>query len=80
VIYSDATQALATFAPQTGIAVVETQAGKGSLPFNHPRALGAMGVTGTPGANIFAREADLVIGVGTRHGDVTTASKTAPEP
>jgi 3D-(3,5/4)-trihydroxycyclohexane-1,2-dione acylhydrolase (decyclizing) len=77
VIYSDATKALGTFASQTGIAVVETQAGKGSLPFNHPQALGAMGVTGTPGANIFAREADLVIGVGTRYSDFTTASKTA---
>jgi 3D-(3,5/4)-trihydroxycyclohexane-1,2-dione acylhydrolase (decyclizing) len=77
VIYSDATDALAAFASQTGVAVVETQAGKGSLPYNHPQALGAMGVTGTPGANIFAREADVIIGVGTRYSDFTTASKTA---
>jgi 3D-(3,5/4)-trihydroxycyclohexane-1,2-dione acylhydrolase (decyclizing) len=75
--YSEAHQALAMFASQTGIPVCETQAGKGSLPFNHPQQLGAMGVTGTPGANIAAREADLVIGIGTRYSDFTTASKTA---
>ena len=77
VIYSEATRALASFAAQTGIPVVETQAGKGSLPFDHPQALGAMGVTGTPGANIVAREADLILGVGTRYSDFTTASQTA---
>ena len=77
VIYSEATEALSRFATQTGIAVVETQAGKGSLCYNHPQALGAMGVTGTPGANVLAREADLVIGIGTRYSDFTTASKTA---
>ncbi len=77
VIYSEATEALSRFAAQTGIAVVETQAGKGSLCFDHPQELGAVGVTGTPGANILAREADLVIGVGTRYSDFTTASKTA---
>ena len=77
VIYSDATDALRAFASQTGIAVVETQAGKGSLPYNHPQALGAVGVTGTPGANILARDADVIIGVGTRYSDFTTASKTA---
>ena len=77
VIYSEASKTLAAFASQTGIAVVETQAGKGALPFNHPQALGALGVTGTPGANVFAREADLIIGVGTRYSDFTTASKTA---
>ena len=52
-------------------------AGKGSLPYNHPLNLGAIGVTGTHGANILAREADLVIGIGTRYSDFTTASKTA---
>jgi 3D-(3,5/4)-trihydroxycyclohexane-1,2-dione acylhydrolase (decyclizing) len=52
-------------------------AGKGALPWDHPSALGAIGVTGTPGANLAAREADLVIGVGTRWSDFTTASKTA---
>lgn len=77
VIYSQATQALAEFAAGTGIPVAETQAGKGTLPFDHPRSLGAMGVTGTPGANRAARGADLVIGIGTRYSDFTTASKTA---
>ena len=77
VLYSDATAALAAFAKQTGIAVAETQAGKGSLPWDHPQCLGAMGVTGTPGANRIAREADVVIGIGTRYSDFTTASKTA---
>ena len=77
VIYSEATEALAAFASQTGIPVVETQAGKGSLKYDHPQALGAMGVTGTPGANFLAREADLILGVGTRYSDFTTASQTA---
>jgi len=77
VIYSEATEALKKFASATGIPVVETQAGKGSLPYDHPQALGAMGVTGTPGANILAREADLIIGIGTRYSDFTTASQTA---
>ncbi len=77
VLYSEASEALAGFAAQTGIAVGETQAGKGSLPYDHPQALGAVGVTGTPGANIIAREADLVIAIGTRLADFTTASKTA---
>jgi 3D-(3,5/4)-trihydroxycyclohexane-1,2-dione acylhydrolase (decyclizing) len=77
VIYSEATGTLARFAEQTGIPVAETQAGKGSLNYNDPLSLGAMGVTGTPGANIMAREADLIIGVGTRYSDFTTASKTA---
>lgn len=76
-IYSEATSALSAFAGQSGIPVAETQAGKGSLPFDHPQALGAIGVTGTPGANIMAREADLIIGVGTRYSDFTTASQTA---
>jgi 3D-(3,5/4)-trihydroxycyclohexane-1,2-dione acylhydrolase (decyclizing) len=77
VLYSEATAALAEFASATGIPVGETQAGKSSLPFDHPRNLGAVGVTGTPGANIAAREADLVISIGTRLSDFTTASKTA---
>ncbi|MGA2197307.1 MAG: 3D-(3,5/4)-trihydroxycyclohexane-1,2-dione acylhydrolase (decyclizing) [Bryobacteraceae bacterium] len=77
VIYSEAGEALARFAAQTGIPVGETQAGKGSLEFDHPQNLGAIGVTGTPGANIAAREADLVITIGTRLSDFTTASKTA---
>ena len=77
VIYSEATDALARFAEQTGMPVGETFAGKGSLQYNHPQNLGAIGVTGTPGANITAREADLVIAIGTRLSDFTTASKTA---
>jgi 3D-(3,5/4)-trihydroxycyclohexane-1,2-dione acylhydrolase (decyclizing) len=77
VLYSEASEALSKFASATGIPVCETQAGKGSLPFDQAQQLGAVGVTGTPGANIAAREADLVIGIGTRYSDFTTASKTA---
>src|SRR5580698_479969 len=77
VVYSQASEALAQFAQSTGIPVCETQAGKGSLAFDHPQQLGAVGVTGTPGANIIAREADLIIGIGTRYSDFTSASKTA---
>jgi 3D-(3,5/4)-trihydroxycyclohexane-1,2-dione acylhydrolase (decyclizing) len=77
VIYSEASAALSAFASETGIPVVETQAGKGSLRFDHPQELGAIGVTGTPGANVLAREADLIIGVGTRYSDFTTASQSA---
>jgi 3D-(3,5/4)-trihydroxycyclohexane-1,2-dione acylhydrolase (decyclizing) len=77
VIYSEAAEALARFVEQTGIPVGETQAGKGSLSDDHPQNLGAIGVTGTPGANVIAREADLIIAIGTRLSDFTTASKTA---
>jgi 3D-(3,5/4)-trihydroxycyclohexane-1,2-dione acylhydrolase (decyclizing) len=77
VLYSEASGALGRFAEATGVPVCETQAGKGSLPFDHGQQLGAVGVTGTPGANIIAREADLVIGIGTRYSDFTSASKTA---
>lgn len=77
VIYSEATAELAEFVERTGIPIGETFAGKGSLPYHHPQNLGAVGVTGTPGANISAREADLVIAIGTRLSDFTTASKTA---
>jgi 3D-(3,5/4)-trihydroxycyclohexane-1,2-dione acylhydrolase (decyclizing) len=76
VLYSQATEALAQFAQATGIPVCETQAGKGSLPFDHAQQLGAVGTTGTPGANIAAREADLILGIGTRYSDFTSASKT----
>ncbi len=75
--YSDATAVLKDFVAATGIAVGETQAGKGALPFDHPQNLGAIGVTGSSAANLMAREADLVICVGTRLSDFTTASKTA---
>jgi 3D-(3,5/4)-trihydroxycyclohexane-1,2-dione acylhydrolase (decyclizing) len=77
VLYSEATGTLAHFAEKSGIPVGETQAGKGSIAYSHPLSLGAIGVTGTPGANIMAREADLIIGIGTRYSDFTTASKTA---
>jgi 3D-(3,5/4)-trihydroxycyclohexane-1,2-dione acylhydrolase (decyclizing) len=76
-IYSEATGALRRFVEATGIPVGETQAGKGSMPYDHSLALGAVGATGTFAANRAAREADLVIGVGTRWSDFTTASKTA---
>jgi 3D-(3,5/4)-trihydroxycyclohexane-1,2-dione acylhydrolase (decyclizing) len=76
-IYSEATDTLGRFAAATGIPVVETMAGKGALSFDHPQALGAVGVTGAAGANRIAREADLVIVVGSRLSDFTTASKTA---
>jgi len=77
VLYSDATAALRALSAATGIPVGETQAGKGAMPYDDPLSLGAIGVTGTPGANIMAREADAVIGIGTRWSDFTTASKTA---
>ncbi len=77
VIYSGATDALRAFAEQTGIPVAETQAGKGSMPYDAPLALGAVGSTGTTAANAVAREADVVIGIGTRWSDFTTASRTA---
>ena len=77
VIYSEATETLARFVDATGIPVGETMAGKGSLRWDHPLNLGAIGVTGTLAANRIARDADLVIGIGTRYSDFTTASKTA---
>ena len=76
-IYSDASRALARLVEGTGIPAGETMAGKGSLPYDHPQNLEALGVTGTPAANLIARDADLVIAVGTRLTDFTTASKTA---
>jgi 3D-(3,5/4)-trihydroxycyclohexane-1,2-dione acylhydrolase (decyclizing) len=76
-IYSEATPILRQFVDVTGIPVAETQAGKGSLPYDHPGSLGAIGVTGTSAANRIAADADLVIGVGTRWTDFTTASKSA---
>jgi 3D-(3,5/4)-trihydroxycyclohexane-1,2-dione acylhydrolase (decyclizing) len=77
VIYADATEALRHFVEATGIPVGETMAGKGSLPYDHPLSLGAIGATGTFAANRLAKDADLVIGIGTRYSDFTTASKTA---
>ena len=77
VLFSEASSALAEFCAATGIPVGETQAGKGALPYDHPQCLGAVGATGTLAANLLAREADLVIGVGTRYSDFTSASMTA---
>jgi 3D-(3,5/4)-trihydroxycyclohexane-1,2-dione acylhydrolase (decyclizing) len=77
VIYSDATAKLCQFVEQTGIPVAETFAGRGSLRYDNPLSLGAVGATGTLAANQLAREADLVLGIGTRYSDFTTASKTA---
>ena len=79
VTYACASEALRHFVDETGIPVAETQAGKGSMPFDHPSALGAIGVTGTAAANRIAKDADLVIGIGTRWTDFTTASKTVFE-
>jgi 3D-(3,5/4)-trihydroxycyclohexane-1,2-dione acylhydrolase (decyclizing) len=74
--YSDATSALARFVEQTGIASCETQAGKGSLPFCHPQNLNAVGSNGARPANRLGQNADLIIGIGTRYTDFTTASNT----
>jgi 3D-(3,5/4)-trihydroxycyclohexane-1,2-dione acylhydrolase (decyclizing) len=77
VLYSDATATLRALVEATGIPVAETQAGKGAMPYDHHAALGALGATGTRGANVVARDADVVLAVGTRLGDFTTASRTA---
>lgn len=76
VTYSDANGALAVFAGRFGIPVAETQAGKGAILHDHPQAVGAIGATGGAAANRLAAECDLVIGIGTRWTDFTTASKT----
>ncbi len=75
--YSGAEDALREFAEATGVPVAESQAGKGSLRYDHPQSVGAVGSTGTTAANALARDADLVIGIGTRYADFTTASRTA---
>ncbi len=77
VLFSEASAALAAFCQTTGIPVGETQAGKGSLAYDHPQCMGAIGATGTLAANRLARDADLIIGAGTRYSDFTTASTTA---
>jgi 3D-(3,5/4)-trihydroxycyclohexane-1,2-dione acylhydrolase (decyclizing) len=77
VLYSDATDALRRLAESTGIGVAETQAGKSAIAWDHPLALGAIGVTGSLAANQLAREADVVIAIGTRLSDFTTMSKSA---
>lgn len=77
VLYSEASVQLAAFAEAFGIPVAETQAGKSALSWDHPLNVGAIGVTGSLAANRLAREADVVIGVGTRFSDFTTASRSA---
>ncbi|MCK5700456.1 MAG: 3D-(3,5/4)-trihydroxycyclohexane-1,2-dione acylhydrolase (decyclizing), partial [Cyclobacteriaceae bacterium] len=76
-IYSEATDALREFVNQTGIPVGETFAGKGALPYDDLHNLGGTGATGTEGANYISERADVVIGIGTRYSDFTTASKSA---
>ena len=76
VLYSEASATLQDFVEATGIPVSETKAGKGALPFDHPQVLGAVGFSGGTAANLVARDADLIIGIGTRYTDFTTASKT----
>lgn len=77
VLYAEASTQLAEFAEAFGIPVAETQAGKSALAWDHPLNVGAIGVTGSLAANRLAREADVVIGVGTRFSDFTTASRSA---
>ena len=74
VLYGEATDVLLAFADRHGVPVAETQAGKGALPWHHPLQLGSIGVTGSTAANALAREADLVLAVGTRLQDFTTGS------
>lgn len=76
VIYSGASEALREFATATGIPVADTQAGKGAINWDHRCAVGGVGSTGNSAANTLAREADVVIGIGTRYSDFTTASHT----
>ncbi|GAA4215638.1 3D-(3,5/4)-trihydroxycyclohexane-1,2-dione acylhydrolase (decyclizing) [Actinocatenispora rupis] len=76
VTYSGAQDALAAWAAESGVPVAETQAGKGVLRHDHPAAVGAIGATGTTAANALAADADVVIGIGTRYTDFTTASRT----
>ena len=77
VIYSDAHALLQELVETTGIPVGMSQAGVGSLNWDHPQNLGAVGATGTSAANKAAAEADVIIGIGTRYSDFTTASRTA---
>ena len=76
VLYSAAETALDQLARATGIPVAETQAGRGALSWEHPQSLGAIGVTGTSAANAAAAAADVIVAIGTRLQDFTTASRT----
>lgn len=75
--YSQAAESLKAFAEAFHIPVAETQAGKSALPWDHPLNIGAVGVTGSLAGNMLAKEADLIIGIGTRLADFPTSSKTA---
>lgn len=75
--YSGATSELAAFAEAFGIPIAETQAGKSAISWKHPLSMGGIGVTGTHAANRLAKDADVIIGVGTRYSDFTTSSKSA---
>lgn len=75
VLYSGAEKRLATFAAKFQIPVAETQGGKGALPWDHPMNLGSIGVTGSAAANDVARDADVIVGIGTRLQDFTTGSR-----
>ncbi|MFE0102867.1 3D-(3,5/4)-trihydroxycyclohexane-1,2-dione acylhydrolase (decyclizing) [Streptomyces sp. NPDC059009] len=75
-VYAGAETRLRAFAEATGVPVADTHAGKGAVPWDHPCAVGGVGATGTYAANELAREADVVLGVGTRYSDFTTASRT----
>lgn len=77
VLYSAAEESLGAFATRFGLPVAETQAGKGALPWDHALNVGAIGATGGSAANALARDADVVIAIGTRLSDFTTASWTA---
>ena len=74
--YSEAGEALVDFAEEFNIPICETQAGKSAIKSSHPLNLGGIGVTGNLAANMIAKDADLVIGVGTRFSDFTTSSKS----
>jgi 3D-(3,5/4)-trihydroxycyclohexane-1,2-dione acylhydrolase (decyclizing) len=76
VLYGGACEALREFAERHGVPVCETQAGKSSLPWDHPLQLGSVGVTGSPASNALASEADLILAVGTRLQDFTTGSNS----
>lgn len=76
VIYSRASEELRAFASATGIPVADTQAGKGAINFDHPQSVGGVGSTGGDSGNHLADKADLVIGIGTRYSDFTSASRT----
>lgn len=77
VLYSDAETQLQALVEQTGIPVGTSQAGGGVLAWDHAQNLGGVGATGTLAANRIAGDADVIIGIGTRYSDFTTASRTA---